>query len=222
MVYITPYHSTQHKHRIPLKVVEVSFVHKLWRFLSTPPVSSFPLAACLKKRREDEHTDGSDDRCWRLADHHSSLLLSFSLHPRSSHLLLALSPTRLTEQVRARFLRHLSSQSPTAQRSHTPALAAGLDAAFSSVRLGVEENIMVAEGEELVVVQGPGKACSLESWLGHGGLVISLVVKYTCLLCCNPREKSSVEEEIKEKEEAIRQRSTEVQVRSLCEILPVF
>lgn len=77
---------------------------------------------------------------------------------------------------------------------------------------------MVAEGEELVVVQGPGKACSLESWLGLGGLVLSLVVKYACLLCCNPREKSSVEEEIKEKEEAIRQRSTEVQVRSLCEI----
>uniref|UniRef100_A0AAX7TN96 Epidermal growth factor receptor pathway substrate 15 n=1 Tax=Astatotilapia calliptera TaxID=8154 RepID=A0AAX7TN96_ASTCA len=50
-----------------------------------------------------------------------------------------------------------------------------------------------------------------QSWLGLGGLVLSLVVKYTCLLCCNPREKSSVEEEIKEKEEAIRQRSTEVQ-----------
>uniref|UniRef100_A0A3Q4H4K7 Epidermal growth factor receptor pathway substrate 15 n=1 Tax=Neolamprologus brichardi TaxID=32507 RepID=A0A3Q4H4K7_NEOBR len=59
-----------------------------------------------------------------------------------------------------------------------------------------------------------------QSWLGLGGLVLPLVVKYTCLLCCNPREKSSVEEEIKEKEEAIRQRSTEVQVRSLCEILP--
>lgn len=87
---------------------------------------------------------------------------------------------------------------------------------------------MVAEGEELVEVQGPGKACSLESWLGLGGLVLPLVVKYACLLCCNPREKSSVEEEIKEKEEAIRQRSTEVQVRSqlgdftTCAFLSVF
>uniref|UniRef100_A0AAQ4R5F3 Epidermal growth factor receptor pathway substrate 15 n=1 Tax=Gasterosteus aculeatus aculeatus TaxID=481459 RepID=A0AAQ4R5F3_GASAC len=40
---------------------------------------------------------------------------------------------------------------------------------------------------------------------------LSLVAKYSCLLCWTPREKSSVEEEIKEKEEAIRQRSTEVQ-----------
>uniref|UniRef100_A0A671VFZ9 Epidermal growth factor receptor pathway substrate 15 n=1 Tax=Sparus aurata TaxID=8175 RepID=A0A671VFZ9_SPAAU len=40
---------------------------------------------------------------------------------------------------------------------------------------------------------------------------LSLVAKYSCFLCWAPREKSSVEEEIKEKEEAIRQRSSEVQ-----------
>lgn len=43
---------------------------------------------------------------------------------------------------------------------------------------------------------------------------MTLVPKYLCVLCWTPREKSSVEEEIKEKEEAIRQRSSEVQVRS--------
>uniref|UniRef100_H2SBZ0 Epidermal growth factor receptor pathway substrate 15 n=1 Tax=Takifugu rubripes TaxID=31033 RepID=H2SBZ0_TAKRU len=35
--------------------------------------------------------------------------------------------------------------------------------------------------------------------------------KYSCVLCWTPREKVSVEEEIKEKEEAVRQRSSEVQ-----------
>uniref|UniRef100_A0A8C4ITB7 Epidermal growth factor receptor pathway substrate 15 n=1 Tax=Dicentrarchus labrax TaxID=13489 RepID=A0A8C4ITB7_DICLA len=55
------------------------------------------------------------------------------------------------------------------------------------------------------------------SWLGLGELGVpglpslSLVAKYSCLLCWPPREKSSVEDEIKEKEEAIRQRSNEVQ-----------
>lgn len=80
---------------------------------------------------------------------------------------------------------------------------------------------MVVQGEE-VVVQGQGEEDSLESWLGLGGLAVpglpslSLVAKYSCLLCWTPREKSSVEEEIKEKEEAIRQRSSEVQVRCHC------
>eukprot|EP00064_Thunnus_orientalis_P014471 superscaffoldBa00002512_g14516 len=78
------------------------------------------------------------------------------------------------------------------------------------------QRIMVAQGEEVVVVaaaQGQGE----ESWLGLGGLGVpglpslSLVAKYSCLLCWTPREKTSVEEEIKEKEEAIRQRSSEVQ-----------
>lgn len=76
---------------------------------------------------------------------------------------------------------------------------------------------MVVQREE---VQGKGKEGSVESWMGLGGFgvpglpALSLVAKYSCLLCWTPREKSSVEEEIKEKEEAIRQRSTEVQVRS--------
>lgn len=79
---------------------------------------------------------------------------------------------------------------------------------------------MVVQGEETVVVQGEEQ--SAENWLRLGGLGVpglpslSLVAKYSCLLCWSPREKSSVEEEIKEKEEAIRQRSTEVQVRAFC------
>lgn len=79
---------------------------------------------------------------------------------------------------------------------------------------------MVVQGEEVAVVQGQGKEGTVENWLGLGGLGVpglpslSLVAKYSCLLCWAPREKSTVEEEIKEKEEAIRQRSSEVQVRS--------
>lgn len=86
---------------------------------------------------------------------------------------------------------------------------------------------MVAQGEDLVLAQGQGKESSAQSWLGPGGLglsglsSLSSVVKYSCLLCWTPREKSSVEEEIKEKEEAIRQRSSEVQVRSRCVCLSV-
>lgn len=81
---------------------------------------------------------------------------------------------------------------------------------------------MVVHKEEMVVVQGQGEERSAESWLGLGVFGVpgipslSLVAKYSCLLCWSPREKSSVEEEIKEKEEAIRQRSSEVQVRALC------
>lgn len=79
---------------------------------------------------------------------------------------------------------------------------------------------MVAQGEE-------GTEGSAESWLGLGGLGVpglpplSVVAKYSCLLCWPPREKSSVEEEIKEKEEAVSQRSGEVQVRSRCLCLSV-
>lgn len=74
---------------------------------------------------------------------------------------------------------------------------------------------MVAQGEEVVAVQGQGKEGSVETWLGVPSLPsLSLVAKYSCLLCWTPREKITVEEEIKEKEEAIRQRSSEVQVRS--------
>lgn len=84
------------------------------------------------------------------------------------------------------------------------------------------QDIMVVQGEEVVLVQGQGKESSAESWLGLGGLGVpglpslSLVAKYSCVLCWTPREKSSVEEEIKEKEEAISQRSSEVQVKSRC------
>lgn len=86
---------------------------------------------------------------------------------------------------------------------------------------------MVVQGEEVVVAQGQGKEGSAESWLGFGGPGVpglpslSLVAKYSCFLCWTPREKTTVEEEIKEKEEAIRQRSTEVQVRSRCLSLSV-
>lgn len=69
---------------------------------------------------------------------------------------------------------------------------------------------MVVQGEEVAVAMGD------EGWLGLGLPSLSLVAKYSCLLCWTPREKSSVEDEIKEKEEAIRQRSSEVQVRSHC------
>ena len=79
---------------------------------------------------------------------------------------------------------------------------------------------MVVEVEEVVVVvQGQGRDGSVEKWLGLGvpGVPsLSLVAKYSCLLCWTPREKITVEEEIKEKEDAIRQRNNEVQVRSNC------
>ena len=81
---------------------------------------------------------------------------------------------------------------------------------------------MVAQGEEEEVVVVQGKGGSVENWLGVPGLPsLSLVAKYSCLLCWTPREKTTVEDEIKEKEEAIRQRSSEVQVRSLfvCEFV---
>lgn len=85
---------------------------------------------------------------------------------------------------------------------------------------------MVVQGEEVAVaVQGPGKDGSAEKWLGGLGVAVlpslSLVAKYSCLLCWTPREKSSVEEEIKEKEEAIRERTSEVQVRCRCLCLAV-
>lgn len=65
----------------------------------------------------------------------------------------------------------------------------------------------------MVLVQGQAREASGEGWLGQGDVPV-LVPKYSCVLCWTPREKVSVEEEIKEKEEAVRQRSSEVQVRS--------
>lgn len=77
---------------------------------------------------------------------------------------------------------------------------------------------MVFQGEDMVVAQGQDGGGSSEKCFGVLGLSglpsLSMVAKYSCLLCWAPREKSSVEEEIKEKEEAIRQRSSEVQVRN--------
>uniref|UniRef100_A0A8C6PZP9 Epidermal growth factor receptor pathway substrate 15 n=1 Tax=Nothobranchius furzeri TaxID=105023 RepID=A0A8C6PZP9_NOTFU len=60
-----------------------------------------------------------------------------------------------------------------------------------------------------------GEAADTWLWLGGVGFpgptCLSNMAEYFCLLCWTPREKSSVEEEIKENEEAIRQRSSEVQ-----------
>lgn len=74
---------------------------------------------------------------------------------------------------------------------------------------------MVFQGQGVVQVQPQAREASGEGWLGQGDTPsMTLVPKYSCVLCWTPREKVSVEEEIKEKEEAIRQRSSEVQVRS--------
>lgn len=68
-----------------------------------------------------------------------------------------------------------------------------------------------------MLVQGQARKASPEGWPGQRGVLsVTLVPKYSCGLCWTPREKSSVEDEIKEKEEAIRQHSNEVQVRSRC------
>lgn len=70
------------------------------------------------------------------------------------------------------------------------------------------------------VFQGQGGTSSIGIWQGLGGVgatglkCVVVLINYSCLLHWTPREKSSVEDEIKEKEEAIRQRSSEVQVRS--------
>lgn len=80
------------------------------------------------------------------------------------------------------------------------------------------------QGEELVV-EGPGKGggwLGLEG-MGLGGLGLGLglpslssVAKSSCLLCWTSREKSTVEQEIKEREESIQRRTSEVQVRRRC------
>lgn len=76
---------------------------------------------------------------------------------------------------------------------------------------------MVVQREVVVSVQEQGEDGLAASWLSGPALTgrpsLSSVAKYFCLLCWTPREKSSVEQEVKEKEEAIRQRSSEVQVR---------
>uniref|UniRef100_A0A8C7NIL2 Epidermal growth factor receptor pathway substrate 15 n=1 Tax=Oncorhynchus mykiss TaxID=8022 RepID=A0A8C7NIL2_ONCMY len=47
------------------------------------------------------------------------------------------------------------------------------------------------------------------TWLGVPS--VSTVIKYSCLLCWSSREKSNVEQEIKEQEKSIRERTSEVQ-----------
>uniref|UniRef100_A0A8C7NIW8 Epidermal growth factor receptor pathway substrate 15 n=1 Tax=Oncorhynchus mykiss TaxID=8022 RepID=A0A8C7NIW8_ONCMY len=47
------------------------------------------------------------------------------------------------------------------------------------------------------------------AWLGVPS--VSTVIKYSCLLCWSSREKSNVEQEIKEQEKSIRERTSEVQ-----------
>lgn len=63
---------------------------------------------------------------------------------------------------------------------------------------------MVLEGEAVQTVA---------TWLP--GPALTAVLKYSCF-CWSFREKSSVEQEIKEKEESVRQRTNEVQVRGVC------
>lgn len=76
---------------------------------------------------------------------------------------------------------------------------------------------MVLQGENVVLVQGQARRASQEGWPGQRDVQsVTLVPQYSCVLCWTPREKSSVEDEIKEKEEAVRQHSDEVQVTSRC------
>lgn len=82
-------------------------------------------------------------------------------------------------------------------------------------------SVSVEAGVRTAMVQGEEVVSSRGAWLGLADVptvkCLSLLAKYSCLLCWNSREKSSVEEEIKEKEEAIRQRTDEVQVCSVCD-----
>ncbi|MED6288067.1 hypothetical protein CHARACLAT_022737 [Characodon lateralis] len=77
--------------------------------------------------------------------------------------------------------------------------------------------MLLVQGTEVAVFEKRGEASSADTWLSLGGVglhsltCLSSVANHFCLLCWTPREKSSVEEEIKEKEEAIRQRTDEVQ-----------
>lgn len=54
---------------------------------------------------------------------------------------------------------------------------------------------------------------TVATWLPVPSL--AAVLKYSCF-CWSFREKSSVEQEIKEKEESVRQRTNEVEVRGVC------
>lgn len=51
---------------------------------------------------------------------------------------------------------------------------------------------------------------------GLGGWItvpaVADVLKYSCIVCWSSREKNNVEQDLKEKEDAIKQRTSEVQV----------
>lgn len=90
---------------------------------------------------------------------------------------------------------------------------------FCTVKLAFQSRIMVVQDKEVMVFERQGEASSVDTCMWLGGVLLpgltclSSVANYFHVLCWTPREKGSVEEEIKEKEEAIRQRSSEVQVR---------
>ena len=54
---------------------------------------------------------------------------------------------------------------------------------------------------------------------GLGGWItipaVADVLKYSCIVCWSSREKNNVEQDLKEKEDAVKQRTSEVQV---CEL----
>lgn len=70
---------------------------------------------------------------------------------------------------------------------------------------------MVVQGVELSAGQDCRGGGGVVAWLGVPS--VSTVIKYSCLLCWSSREKSNVEQEIKEQEKSIRERTSEVQVQ---------
>lgn len=52
---------------------------------------------------------------------------------------------------------------------------------------------------------------SLGSWINVPG--VADVLKYSCIICWSSREKNNVEQDLQEKEDAIKQRTSEIQVR---------
>jgi len=72
---------------------------------------------------------------------------------------------------------------------------------FSHIQAQAADAEMVLEGDAVHAVPG--------GWLSVPA--VATVIKYSCL-CWSFREKSTVEQDIKEREETIRQRNSEVQV----------
>lgn len=81
---------------------------------------------------------------------------------------------------------------------HTDSRTASL---FSHIQAQAADAEMVLEGDAVHAVPG--------GWLSVPA--VATVIKYSCL-CWSFREKSTVEQDIKEREETIRQRTSEVQV----------